>query len=46
MGVGANRAKIASWQSGVYEAKPMAITWQLAVPLPGDLYASFAAAVA
>ena len=26
--------------------KPMAITWQLAVPLPGDLYASFAAAVA
>lgn len=26
--------------------KPMAITWQLEVPLPGDLFASFAAAVA
>lgn len=26
--------------------KPMAITWQLTHPLPGDLYASFAAAVA
>jgi superfamily II DNA or RNA helicase/HKD family nuclease len=26
--------------------KPMAITWELAVPLPGDLYAAFAAAVA
>ncbi|MEZ5376802.1 MAG: DUF3427 domain-containing protein [Acidimicrobiales bacterium] len=26
--------------------KPMAITWQLDVPLPGDLYAAFAAAVA
>ena len=25
--------------------KPMAITWELAHPLPGDLYASFAAAV-
>jgi superfamily II DNA or RNA helicase/HKD family nuclease len=25
--------------------KPMAITWELDVPLPGDLYASFAAAV-
>lgn len=25
--------------------KPMAITWELAVPLPGDLYATFAAAV-
>jgi superfamily II DNA or RNA helicase/HKD family nuclease len=26
--------------------KPMAITWELGVPLPGDLYAQFAAAVA
>jgi superfamily II DNA or RNA helicase/HKD family nuclease len=26
--------------------KPMAITWELEVPLPGDLYAAFAAAVA
>lgn len=26
--------------------KPMAITWELAQPLPGDLYATFAAAVA
>jgi hypothetical protein len=26
--------------------KPMAITWELDVPLPGDLYATFAAAVA
>jgi hypothetical protein len=26
--------------------KPMAITWQLDHPLSGDLYASFAAAVA
>ncbi|MDP9072991.1 MAG: DUF3427 domain-containing protein [Actinomycetota bacterium] len=26
--------------------KPMAITWQLVHPLPGDLYAAFAAAVA
>lgn len=26
--------------------KPMAITWELSHPLPGDLYASFAAAVA
>ena len=26
--------------------QPMAITWRLAVPLPGDLYQSFAAAVA
>lgn len=26
--------------------RPMAITWQLAHPLPGDLFASFAAAVA
>ncbi len=25
---------------------PMAITWQLNQPLPGDLYANFAAAVA
>ena len=26
--------------------QPMAITWRLSVPLPGDLFASFAAAVA
>jgi hypothetical protein len=26
--------------------KPMAITWELSVPLPGDLFAAFAAAVA
>ena len=26
--------------------RPMAITWELKVPLPGDLYAAFAAAVA
>lgn len=26
--------------------RPMAITWELAHPLPGDLYAAFAAAVA
>ena len=26
--------------------KPMAITWELATPLPGDLYQMFAAAVA
>ncbi len=26
--------------------KPMAITWELNLPLPGDLYAAFAAAVA
>ncbi len=26
--------------------RPMAITWKLAHPLPGDLFASFAAAVA
>jgi hypothetical protein len=26
--------------------KPMAITWELAVPLSGDLYSAFAAAVA
>lgn len=26
--------------------KPMAITWELDIPLPGDLYAVFAAAVA
>jgi hypothetical protein len=25
---------------------PMAITWRLATPLPGDLFAAFAAAVA
>ena len=25
---------------------PMAITWRLAVPLPGDLFTAFAAAVA
>ena len=30
----------------VYCEKPMAITWELDVPLPGDLYAAFAAAVA
>ncbi len=27
-------------------ARPMAITWRLTTPLPGDLYAAFAAAVA
>jgi hypothetical protein len=26
--------------------RPMAITWRLGYPLPGDLFASFAAAVA
>ena len=26
--------------------KPMAVTWQLQIPLPGDLFATFAAAVA
>jgi hypothetical protein len=26
--------------------RPMAVTWKLTVPLPGDLYAQFAAAVA
>jgi hypothetical protein len=26
--------------------RPMAITWRLRHPLPGDLYAAFAAAVA
>ena len=26
--------------------KPMAITWELQQPLPGDLYAAFAAAIA
>jgi hypothetical protein len=26
--------------------RPMAVTWQLDVPLPGDLFAQFAAAVA
>jgi hypothetical protein len=26
--------------------KPMAIEWQLRAPLPGDLFAEFAAAVA
>ncbi|CAN5489132.1 DEAD/DEAH box helicase [soil metagenome] len=26
--------------------KPMAVTWELDIPLPGDLYAAFAAAVA
>lgn len=35
---------------GVYRSHegeaPMAITWQLQVPLPGDLYSAFAAAVA
>jgi superfamily II DNA or RNA helicase/HKD family nuclease len=28
------------------DEKPMAVTWKLDVPLPGDLFASFAAAVA
>ena len=31
---------------GLVGEKPMAITWELEVPLPGDLFASFAAAVA
>jgi hypothetical protein len=35
----------ATYRSHVGE-KPMAITWELDVPLPGDLYAAFAAAVA
>ncbi len=35
----------ASYRGHVGE-KPMAITWGLDVPLPGDLYAAFAAAVA
>ena len=35
----------ATYQSHVGE-KPMAITWKLDEPLPGDLYAAFAAAVA
>ncbi|MGA8546841.1 MAG: DUF3427 domain-containing protein [Mycobacterium sp.] len=35
----------ATYRSHVGE-KPMAITWELAAPLPGDLYQSFAAAVA
>jgi hypothetical protein len=35
----------ATYQRHVGE-KPMAITWALTHPLPGDLYASFAAAVA
>jgi hypothetical protein len=35
----------ASYRGHVGE-KPMAITWELEVPLPGDLYAAFAAAVA
>jgi superfamily II DNA or RNA helicase/HKD family nuclease len=35
----------ATYQSHIGE-KPMAITWKLATPLPGDLYQSFAAAVA
>jgi len=28
------------------EERPMAITWKLAHPIPGDLFARFAAAVA
>jgi hypothetical protein len=35
----------ATYQDHVGE-KPMAITWELEHPLPGDLYAAFAAAVA
>lgn len=35
----------ATYRSHVGE-KPMAITWELATPLPGDLYQMFAAAVA
>jgi len=35
----------ARYRSHVGE-RPMAITWELDVPLPGDLYAAFAAAVA
>jgi len=35
----------ATYRSHVGE-KPMAITWELHTPLPGDLYQSFAAAVA
>ena len=35
----------ASYRGHVGE-KPMAITWELLYPLPGDLYAAFAAAVA
>lgn len=35
----------ASYRGHVGE-KPMAITWELATPLPGDLYQLFAAAVA
>ncbi len=35
----------ATYRSHVGE-KPMAITWELQTPLPGDLYQSFAAAVA
>ena len=35
----------ATYRSHVSE-RPMAITWELAQPLPGDLYADFAAAVA
>lgn len=35
----------ATYRSHVGE-KPMAITWELDVPLSGDLYAAFAAAVA
>lgn len=35
----------ATYRSHVGE-KPMAITWELQMPLPGDLYQSFAAAVA
>ncbi len=36
---------LATYRGHVGE-KPMAITWELDIPLPGDLYAAFAAAVA
>ncbi|MBZ5715948.1 hypothetical protein K7C98_42525 [Nannocystis pusilla] len=49
-GIGA-AAKVSPWQTGVYWAShesetPMAVTWRLHYPLPGDLFTAFAAAVA
>ncbi len=43
--LGLDRQVIATYVRHVGE-RPMAITWTLYHPLPGDLFASFAAAVA
>ena len=49
LGKGAAEKAISAliWLGSGHESEmPMAITWKLDCPLPGDLYTSFAAAVA